>query len=154
MDLLPDADDAVTTPLLRQAEPSVAGPRGLNGDQRFFMTDAAAYFTASLTAFTGRARTALLAGLAANVCSCLVNGLMPLRAGRAVFFTTTNFAKPCSTNVPVFFSSLWPTSTSVSMTVFTCLRETPSPTFSPMAFRTSLFERGFVFLAVAGFAMG
>ena len=50
--------------------------------------------TASLTAFTGLARTALLAGLAANFCFCLVNGLMPSRAGRAGFLTTTNLANP------------------------------------------------------------
>jgi hypothetical protein len=52
------------------------------------------YLTASLTAFTGLARTALLAGFAANVCSCFVNGLMPLRAGRAGFLWTVNFARP------------------------------------------------------------
>jgi hypothetical protein len=62
--------------------------------------------TASLMAFTGRARTVLLAGLAANVCSCFVKGLMPLRAGQAGFFTTTNFAKPGSMNRPFFLSSL------------------------------------------------
>ena len=55
---------------------------------------APAQLTASLIAFTGLALTALLAGLAANVSSCFVNGLMPLRAGRAGFFTTTNLAKP------------------------------------------------------------
>src|ERR1700733_2502233 len=46
------------------------------------------HFTASLIAFTGLARTALLAGLAANFCFCLVNGLMPSRAGRAGFLWT------------------------------------------------------------------
>ena len=65
--------------------------------------------TASLIAFTGRARTALLAGLAANFCFSFVKGLIPSRAGRAGFFTTTNFAKPGRTNVPLFFSSLWAT---------------------------------------------
>src|SRR5579863_7937048 len=66
----------------------------------------ALHFTASLTAFTGLALTALLAGFAANFCFCLVKGLIPSRAGRAGFFTTTNLAKPCRTNTPVFFSSL------------------------------------------------
>jgi hypothetical protein len=51
--------------------------------------------TASLMALTGLARTPLLAGLAANFCFSLVNGLMPSRAGRAGFLTTTNLAKPC-----------------------------------------------------------
>ena len=57
-------------------------------------------------AFTGRALTALLAGFAANVCFCLVNGLTPSRAGRAGFYTTTNFATPGRTKMPFFFSSL------------------------------------------------
>jgi hypothetical protein len=57
-------------------------------------------------ALTGRARTALLAGLAANICFSLVKGLIPSRAGRAAFFTTTNLAKPWSTKMPFFFSSL------------------------------------------------
>ena len=56
--------------------------------------DIAAHFTASFTAFTGLARTALLAGFAANVCSCFVKGLMPFRAGRAGFLWTVNFARP------------------------------------------------------------
>jgi hypothetical protein len=56
--------------------------------------------------FTGLALTALLAGFAANLCFSLVNGLIPLRAGLAGFFTTSNFAKPWSTKMPFFFSSL------------------------------------------------
>src|ERR1700733_13932993 len=62
--------------------------------------------TASLIAFTGLARTPLLAGLAANFCFSFVNGLIPSRAGRAGFFTTTNLAKSWNTNTPFFFSSL------------------------------------------------
>jgi hypothetical protein len=58
------------------------------------LTHLARCFTASLTAFTGLAHTALLAGFAANICSCFVNGLMPLRAGRAGFLWTVNFARP------------------------------------------------------------
>ena len=89
--------------------------------------------TASLTALTGRARTALLAGLAANICFSFVNGLMPSRAGRAGFFTTTNFAKPCRTKMPVLLELLVPDVTRVSTTCFTCLRETSSPTLSATA---------------------
>ena len=47
-----------------------------------------------------RSRPHGLARLAANVCSCLVKGLMPLRAGLAGFFTTTNFASPWRTKIP------------------------------------------------------
>ena len=67
---------------------------------------APAHFTASLIALTGLPRTVLLAGLAANFCFSFVNGLMPSRAGRAGFFTTTNFAKPWRTKTPIFFLSL------------------------------------------------
>src|SRR5580704_12100899 len=112
--------------------------------------------TASLMALTGLARTALLAGFAANLCFSFVNGLMPSRAGRAGFFTTTNFAKPGRTKTPFFLSSLCPTVTSVSTTVFTCLREISSPPIASVtACRTALFERGlpFAFFAVLDFAM-
>src|SRR5579883_2120721 len=103
------------------------------------------YLTASLTAFTGRARTALLAGFAANICFSLVKGLMPSRAGRAGFFTTTNFAKPGRTKMPFFLSSLWPTATRVSTTCLTCLRDTSSPMASATALRIWDFDRGLFF---------
>src|ERR1700722_14418322 len=75
---------------------------------------------ASLIALIGRARTALLAGFAAKVCGCLVNGLMPWRALVAGFLITRNFAKPGNVNTPAFFSSAWPTVVSASTMVFTC----------------------------------
>src|SRR4051812_32474581 len=103
-------------------------------------------------ALVARALTALLAGLAAKVVGSLVNGLMPLRAGRAGFFTTTNFAKPGSTKTPFFFSSLWPISTSASMTFFTPLRVAPSPTLSTTASSRPLLVSCFV-VFVFGFAI-
>ena len=66
----------------------------------------ASYATESLAAFTGRARTILRAGFALNIVGSLVNGLIPLRALVAAFFTTTNLAKPGTRNTPLFFSSL------------------------------------------------
>src|SRR5207253_1633193 len=77
------------------------------------------YQTASLAALTGRARTILRAGLALNIISSPVKGLVPFRALVAGFLTTTNLAKPGTRNTPFFFSSLWPTSVSVSITVLT-----------------------------------
>ena len=59
-----------------------------------------------MPALTGRARTILRAGLALNIISAPVNGFLPMRALVAGFFTTTNLAKPGTTNTPVFFSSL------------------------------------------------
>src|SRR5882672_10060042 len=108
---------------------------------------------ASLMALIGRAFTALLAGLAAKVVGSLVNGLMPLRAGRAGFFTTTNFAKPGNTKIPFFFNSLWPISVRVSRTALTSLREAPSPTLSTTAWRSALLVSLFWALDL-GLAMG
>ena len=58
------------------------------------------YATASLTAFTGRARITFLAGLALNIVGSFVNGLMPLRAFVAGFLMTTNFANPAQRRLP------------------------------------------------------
>src|SRR5262249_8347670 len=69
------------------------------------------------------------------------------RAGRAGFFTTTNLANPGSTKMPLFLSSRCPTVTSVSTTIFTCLRVTSSPIESVTAWRIALFERGLFFFA-------
>src|SRR6185295_167560 len=107
---------------------------------------------ASLIALIGRAFTALLAGLAANVVGSFVKGLIPLRAGRAGRFTTTNFAKPGRTNRPFFLSSRWPMSVSDSMIALTCLREVPSPTASVIACRRALLLRLF-FPLLLGFAI-
>src|SRR5689334_19665660 len=74
------------------------GPRR-RGPFRFF-------YTASLAALTGRARTILRAGLALNIISSPVKGLVPLRALVAGFLTTTNFAKPGTRKIPFFLSSL------------------------------------------------
>ena len=64
------------------------------------------HHTASFAAFTGRALTIFRAGLALNTVGSLVNGLMPSRSLVAGFLMTTNFAKPGTTKVPVFLSSL------------------------------------------------
>jgi hypothetical protein len=63
-----------------------------------------------LAAFNGRALTIFRAGLALKIVGSLVNGLIPFRAFVAGFFTTTSFAKPGTTNAPVFLSSLCPIS--------------------------------------------
>ena len=44
----------------------------------FVMSDLALYFAMSLRALRGRTLMTFRAGLALNICSCLVNGLMPL----------------------------------------------------------------------------
>src|SRR5262245_21076829 len=75
--------------------------------------------TASLAALTGRALTIFRAGLALNIISSPVKGLVPLRALVAGFLITTNFAKPGTRKRPLFLSSLWPTSTRQSITFLT-----------------------------------
>src|SRR5262249_47278641 len=92
-----------------------------------FAVDSAGRQTASLAALTGRARTILRAGLALNIISSPVKGLVPLRALVAGFLTTTNLAKPGTRNRPFFFSSLWPTSTRVSITFLTSRLDSEVP---------------------------
>src|SRR5262249_34426262 len=82
--------------------------------------------TASLAAFTGRALTIFRAGFALNTVGSLVKGLMPLRSLVAGFLMTTNLANPGSMNTPAFFSSLWPTVTSASITPLTSFFDKPS----------------------------
>src|SRR5262249_816861 len=64
------------------------------------------YATASFAALTGLARTILRAGLALNIISSPLNGLVPFRALVAGFLITTNFAKPGTRKTPLFLSSL------------------------------------------------
>src|SRR5437764_1338587 len=57
--------------------------------------------TASFAALTGRALTIFRAGLALNIISSPLKGLMPLRALVAGFLITTNFANPGTAVVAV-----------------------------------------------------
>src|SRR5690606_17064102 len=58
---------------------------------------------ASLSFLSGRTFTFTEAGLAANHCSSLVNGLMPLRRGLAGTLTAVNLATPGSVKLPAPF---------------------------------------------------
>merc|ERR1719444_718362 len=60
----------------------------------------------SLSFFIGKHLTVLLAGLALKTHGSLVNGLTPLRAGRAGFFFNFMFRRPAILNEPFFLSSL------------------------------------------------
>src|SRR5438067_1435374 len=102
----------------------------------------------SLIAFTGLARTLLLAGLAAMVIGSLVNGLMPGRCLVAGFFTTTNFANPGRMNAPDFFNSLWATSVMVPRTVATSFFETPSPSLLVTASMNALLVMFFAMVGI------
>src|SRR5262249_12023922 len=83
------------------------------------------YFTASFRDFKARILITRRAGLALNICSCFVKGLIPLRAGTAGLLIVTILSSPDSTKIPgpfllTFFLASSP---SASMTDATCLRE-------------------------------
>src|SRR5438067_7644535 len=65
------------------------------------------YFAMSLRALRGRTLMTRRAGLALNICSCLVNGLMPMRALVAGFWMTVIFMRPGTTKVPGPFFPTW-----------------------------------------------
>src|SRR5688572_22909303 len=69
----------------------------------FSSTGRVAQAAASFNFFSGRTFTLTLAGLAANHCSSLVNGLMPLRFGFAGTLTTVIFNRPGRVNAPAPF---------------------------------------------------
>jgi hypothetical protein len=78
---------------------------------------------------------------------------MPLRAGRAGFFTTTNFAKPWSTKTPILLQLLVTDGDECLDDLLHVLAGKLLADESAMALRISLFERGLFFLVVVGFAM-
>jgi hypothetical protein len=87
--------------------------------------DPEVYQTAmSLSFFSGRTLTAVDAGLALNITSSLVKGLMPLRALTAGLRTVLILSRPGRTNSPTAFFLMWDSMTSVrlSSTAETCLR--------------------------------
>merc|ERR1719271_463274 len=69
------------------------------------MKSQSAQLIISFNFFIAKARTVLEAGLALNTQGSLVNGLTPLRAGRAGFFLSFKFKQPPILKAPFFFSS-------------------------------------------------
>src|SRR4051812_40848984 len=94
----------------------------------------------SLRLFKGRTLTTLRAGLALNICSILVKGLMPLRALTAGFCTMMTFIRPGTTKRPGPFLPraflIWVERD--SKTDATCLRD--SWVSSAMPARISLLD--------------
>merc|ERR1712100_259140 len=82
-------------------------------------TEEAPQLIISFSFFMGRARTVLLAGFALKTHGSLVNGLMPLRAGRAGFFFNFRFKAPTSLKEPFFFNWSAATLTMPSTMAFT-----------------------------------
>src|SRR5688500_13444155 len=94
----------------------------------------------SFRAFSGRTLITLRAGLALNICSCLVKGLIPLRAVVAGLWTTLIFTRPGSANTPgPFLETALPIWVArAAKTALTCLRD--SSVFSAIAVMISLFD--------------
>src|SRR5690606_37437203 len=82
---------------------------------------------ASLSFFSGRTLTLTEAGLAANHCSSLVNGLMPLRFGLAGTLTAVTLNRPGRVKVPAPFLLMAPetASSTAASTALTSLATTP-----------------------------
>jgi hypothetical protein len=80
----------------RRDGPSGATPRRARRRER-------EYIAASFRRFSGRTLSLVVAGLAANHCSSLVNGLMPLRLGLAGTLTELIFSRPGRVKVPAPF---------------------------------------------------
>src|SRR5688500_10045226 len=97
----------------------------------------------SFSALSGRTLMTLRAGLALNICSCLVKGLIPLRALVAGFWITLIFIRPGTANTPGPFlpTADWISPDSASNTDFTCLRD--SSVFSAIRVTISLLDAGF-----------
>src|SRR6185436_12184995 len=83
------------------------------------------YFTASLSALSGRIFTSLRAGLALKIVGSFVKGLIPFRAFVAAFFTTFIFASPGSVKPPCLAMSTATSAASAPSTLPTCLRGRP-----------------------------
>ncbi len=66
----------------------------------FILNNRSDYFAMSLRAFKGRTLMTFRAGLALNICSVLVNGLMPMWALVAGFWITMIFIRPGATKIP------------------------------------------------------
>src|SRR5690606_20920059 len=81
----------------------------------------------SLSFFSGRTLTLTEAGLAANHCSSLVNGLMPLRFGLAGTLTDVTLNRPGRVKLPAPFLLIAPetASSTAARTALTSLATTP-----------------------------
>src|SRR3954466_14428037 len=82
------------------------------------------HFAMSFRALSGRTLMTLRAGLALNICSCLVKGLIPLRALVAGLLMTMIFIKPGTAKMPGPFlpTAALISPASASNTEATCFR--------------------------------
>src|SRR5690606_8719781 len=112
---------------------------------------------ASFSFFSGRTLTFTEAGLAANHCSSLVNGLMPLRFGLAGTLTEVIFSRPGRVKLPMPFLLTEPCTapSSEARTARTSLAARPVPSTMcatrPDLVRASLIGFGAAGLAAATF---
>src|SRR6478672_10825698 len=108
---------------------------------------------ASLSFFSGRTLTLTVAGFAANHCSSLVNGLMPLRFGLAGTLTTVIFSRPGRVNAPAPFLLIEPCTAPSSELSTARTSRGATPLFSEMcATRPDLPSASLIGLVAAGLA--
>src|SRR5690606_8638659 len=108
---------------------------------------------ASLSFFSGRIFTFTEAGLAANHCSSLVNGLMPLRFGLAGTDTAVIFSRPGRVKEPAPFLLTEPATAASSdaRTARTSRAATPVPS-AMCATRPDLVSASLIGFGAAGLA--
>src|SRR5690606_35222321 len=108
---------------------------------------------ASLSFFSGRTLTLTEAGLAANHCSSLVKGLMPLRRGLAGTLTAVILSRPGRVKEPAPFLLIEPCTapSSAAITARTSLAATPVP-LAMWATRPDLVRLSLIGFGAAGFA--
>merc|ERR1740124_1028405 len=114
-----------------------------------------AQFTISLNFFIGKHLTVLLAGLALKTQGSLVNGLMPFFAAVAGFFLSFMLSTPPSLNLPFFFSSVAARARYATITPFTTLglSSTPSATLVKAALAVNPDAPAAFFMAFIAGAM-
>src|SRR5690348_13868439 len=127
------------------AMPAGGSPAGIGAPQS----------AASFSFFSGRTFTFTVAGLAANTCSCLVNGLMPVRFGLAGTWIALILNRPGRVNWPAPFLCTAPSTacSSAASTALTCLVST-LVCWAMWEIRPDLLSESLIGLIAAGAAFG
>src|SRR5690606_10934833 len=108
---------------------------------------------ASLSFLSGRTFSLVDAGLAANHCSSLVNGLMPLRRGLAGTLTAVIFSRPGSVKEPAPFLLTEAATADSSDAITARTSRGATPEFAAMwATRPDLFSASLIGFGAAGLA--
>src|SRR5688500_17426289 len=120
---------------------------------RYHLCSSGNQAAASFSFFSGRTLTFTEAGLAANHCSSLVNGLMPLRLGLAGTLTAVIFSRPGRVNEPAPFLLTGPcTAPSSDASTARTSREATPVASAMCATRPDLVRASLIGFGAAGLA--